>query len=115
MHLSDIEPINKQCFSCCAHPDFSARLEHLNVETAILCGIETHVCVFQTAMDLMQQGLYVHIIADAVASRKPDNTQIGLARLAAAGAIISSTEMFLFELLRTAEHPHFKTLSKLIR
>ncbi len=114
-HLSGIEPINKRCFSCVGHPDFSARLEQLNVETAILCGIETHVCVFQSAMELMQKGLYVHVIADAVASRTPANKHLGLNRMAASGAVISSTEMLLFELLRSAEHPHFKTLSKLIR
>lgn len=114
-HLHDLKPMDKLGFSCCRQPDFSAELERLEIETAILCGIESHVCVFQTAMDLIQKGLYVHVIADAVASRTPENKQIGLDRMNAAGAIVSSTEMLLFELLRTAEHPHFKTLSKLIR
>ena len=114
-HLSGIQPMDKQCFSCCGHPDFSAQLDQLAIETAILCGIESHVCVFQTAMDVIQKGLYVHVVADAVASRKPENKRIGLERMACAGAVISSTEMLLFELLRTADHPHFKTLRKLIR
>ncbi len=114
-HLHGIEPVDKLCFSGCGHPDGAARLEQTGAETAILCGLESHVCVFQTAMDLIQKGLYVHVIADAVASRTPENKQIGLDRMAAAGAVVSSTEMLLFELLRTAEHPHFKTLSKLIR
>lgn len=114
-HLADIEPIDKMSFSCGGAAAFSEKIERLNIETAILCGIETHVCVFQTAMELLQKGLYVQVIADAVASRTDENKQIGLSRMAAAGAVISSTEMLLFELLRTAEHPHFKALSKLIR
>jgi isochorismate hydrolase len=81
----------------------------------VVCGIESHVCVFQTTMDLLEKGLGVHVIADAVSSRTLINKQIGLNRMAAAGAVVSSTEMMLFELLRTAEHEHFRALSKLIR
>lgn len=114
-HLTGVTPIDKLCFSCCGQPAFGAVLERREIEMAILCGIESHVCVFQTAMELMQKGIYVHVIADAVASRTPENKQIGLSRMAAAGAVISSTEMLLFELLRTADHPKFKTLSMLIR
>lgn len=113
--LEGIEPIDKLCFSCCGAPQFADEMERREIETAIVCGIESHVCVFQTAMDLLQKGLYVHVIADATASRTAENKQIGLHRMAAAGAVISSTEMLLFELLRTAEHPQFKGLSKLIR
>ena len=114
-HLEGISPINKRSFSCCGQPEFAAALERGRFETAILCGIESHVCVFQTAMDVMQRGLYVHVIADAVTSRTPENKQIGLTRMAAAGAVVSSTEMLLFELLRTAEHEHFRTLSRLVK
>lgn len=114
-HLADIEPIDKMTFSCGGAAAFSEKIERLNIETAILCGLETHVCVFQTAMELLQKGLYVHVIADATASRTAENKQIGIQRMASAGAVISSTEMLLFELLRTAEHPQFKSLSKLIR
>lgn len=115
IHLDGINPIDKLSFSCCGQPDFILHLEQQAVKTAILCGIESHVCVFQTARDLIQKGLEVHIIADAVASRTPENKQIGLGRIAAAGAVISSTEMLLFELLGTARHDSFRTLSKLIR
>lgn len=114
-HLEGINPMDKMCFSCSGAEGFTAVIERLGIETAILCGIESHVCVFQTAMELLQKGLYVHVIADAVASRTAANKQIGLRRMEAAGAVISSTEMLLFELLRTAEHPQFKKLSKLIR
>jgi len=114
-HLEGIAPIDKISFSCCGQPDFLLHLERQAITTAILCGIESHVCVFQTAMDLIQKGLDVHIIADAVTSRTPENKQIGLGRMATAGAVISSTEMLLFELLGTARHDSFRTLSKLIR
>jgi nicotinamidase-related amidase len=113
--LNGLSPMDKLSFSCCGAPGFAGRLEALHIETAVLCGIESHVCVFQTAMDLLRQGMKVHVIADAVGSRTEENKQIGLARMAAAGVIINSTEMFLFELLRTAEHPKFKELAALIR
>jgi nicotinamidase-related amidase len=113
--LNGLSPMDKLSFSCCGAPGFAGRLEALPVETAVLCGIESHVCVFQTAMDLLRQGMKVHVIADAVSSRTEENKQIGLARMAAGGVIINSTEMFLFELLRTAEHPKFKELAALIR
>lgn len=113
--LNDKTPADKLSFSCCGASDFVKRLASLNVEAAVLCGIESHVCVFQTAMDLLQQGYKVHVIADAVSSRTDQNRQIGISRMASAGAVISSTEMFLFELLRTAEHPKFKELAALIK
>jgi nicotinamidase-related amidase len=108
-------PIDKLSFSCCGAPDFTGRLEALDIEAAVLCGTESHVCVFQTAMDILHRGLKVHVIADAVGSRTEENRQIGLSRMAAAGVVISSTEMFLFELLRSSEHPKFKELAALIR
>lgn len=114
-YLEGLEPMDKFSFSCCGTVGFGQRLDQLKVETTVLCGIETHVCVFQTAMELMQKGMYVHVIADAVSSRTAANKQIGLNRMAASGAVISATEMLLFELLRTARHAQFKTLSRLIR
>jgi nicotinamidase-related amidase len=113
--LQGCTPTDKMSFSCCGAPDFARKLEALDIEAAVLCGIESHVCVFQTAMDVLHQGLKVHVIADAVSSRTEENRQIGLSRMAAAGVIVSSTEMFLFELLRTAEHPKFKELAALIK
>jgi nicotinamidase-related amidase len=113
--LNGLSPMDKLSFSCCGEPDFVRRLESLDVEAVVLCGIESHVCVFQTAMDILHRGLKVQVIADAVSSRTEENNQVGLSRMAANGVIISSTEMFLFELLRTAGHPKFKELAALIR
>jgi nicotinamidase-related amidase len=114
-HLTDIEPINKAAFSCCGAEKFNAGLKELGRNQVLLCGIETHVCIYQTAMDLLRQDFNVSVIADAVSSRTMENKQIALNRLAVEGAKISSTEMALFELLKTAEHPKFRQIAKLIK
>ena len=113
--LTDAEPINKASFSCAGHEPFNAKLEALGRKQVLLCGIETHVCIYQTAMDLLGQGREVTVIADAVSSRAAENKQIALDRLVAEGATIASTEMALFGLLKTAEHPQFKPIAKLVK
>lgn len=113
--LTDDEPIDKASFSCAGHEPFVAQLESLNRRQVLLCGIETHVCIYQTAMDLLGRDFPVTVIADAVSSRTAQNRQIGLDRLAAGGATLASTEMALFELLKTAQHPQFKQIAKLVK
>jgi nicotinamidase-related amidase len=113
--LDGVEPINKSSFSCCGDETFMHKIDQLKLQTVILCGIESHVCVFQTAMDLIQHGLYVHVVADATSSRTSENKDLGISRMAKEGAVITSTEMLLFELLRDANHPKFRQLAKLIK
>jgi nicotinamidase-related amidase len=113
--LEGIESIDKSCFSCCAEEKFTARLDETKSKAAILCGIESHVCVFQTATDLMQKGLDVHVVTDAVSSRTNENKQIGISRMAQEGAVVTSVEMCLFELLKDAKHENFRELVKLIK
>ena len=113
--LEDIEPINKSAFSCSGDEQFNIKLKKLARNQVLLCGIETHVCIYQTAIDLLRQDFNVYVIADAVSSRTLENKQIALNRIAAEGAKISSTEMILFELLKTAEHPQFRQIAKLIK
>jgi len=113
--LADETPIDKASFSCCADEQFASRLDALNRKQILLCGIETHVCIHQTAMDLLGQGCEVAVIADAVSSRTVENKHIALGRLAVEGATIASTEMALFELLKTAKHPQFKPIAKLVK
>jgi nicotinamidase-related amidase len=91
------------------------RLNELARQQVLLCGIETHVCIYQTAVDLLRKGFSVDVIADAVSSRTLENKQIALDRMAAGGINISCTEMALFELLRTAKHPQFKQIASLIK
>ena len=113
--LTDNQPIDKFSFSCCGHDGFNDKLKELRPKQAILCGIEAHVCIYQTAADLLDKDYEVHVIADAVSSRTPANKEIALRRMEADGALISSTEMAMFELLRTAKHEKFKELVKLIK
>jgi nicotinamidase-related amidase len=113
--LTDCEPIDKSSFSCCGEEDFNIRLNESSRQQIILCGIETHVCIYQTALDLHRKGFYVEVVADAVSSRTLENKQIALGRMTAGGINISCTEMALFELLKTAEHLQFKNIAKLIK
>jgi nicotinamidase-related amidase len=113
--LSANEPIDKASFSCWGDEQFRDRLRTAGRREVLLCGIETHVCIYQTALDLLGQDFGVTVIADAVSSRTPENRQIGLDRIARAGAAIASTEMALFELLNTAEHPQFKQIARLVK
>jgi len=113
--LTDIEPINKAAFSCCGADQFRDKLRTMRRNQILLCGIESHVCVYQTAVDLLAKGLVVNVVADAISSRTHENKQIGIERMAASGAAITCVEMALFELLRTAEHPKFRQIAKLIK
>ena len=113
--LTDKEPIDKFSFSCCGQDEFNNKLKELRPKQIILCGIEAHVCIHQTAADLLDKDYQVHVIADATSSRTPANKEIALRRMEAEGVILSSTEMALFELLRTAKHEKFKELTKLIK
>lgn len=113
--LTGIEPINKAAFSCCGEEHFNAMLNELSRKQVLLCGIETHVCIYQTAIDLLRQDFHVEVIADAVSSRALENKQTAINRLASEGAKITCTETALFELLKTAQHPQFKQIARLIK
>lgn len=113
--LTDYEPINKSAFSCCGDETFNNKLNELTQHQIIVCGIETHVCIYQTAIDLLRKGFEVNVIADAVSSRTLENKKIAIEKMTAENVNIYCTEMALFELLRTAEHPHFKEIAKLIK
>lgn len=113
--ISGFAPIEKMAFSACGAPAFLAALQSLNRPNIILCGIEAHVCVLQTCLDLLEHGVNVFVAADAVSSRTPDNAQLGLARMRDAGAVIVSSEMVLFELLKEAGTPQFKQILPLVK
>lgn len=113
--LDDVRPIAKESFSCWANAVFHDRLESLTRRHVVLTGIECHVCVYQTALDLMRSGYTVHLVADAVSSRTRENREIGIAAIQRAGAQITSTEMVLFELLRTAADPKAKDIFKIVK
>jgi nicotinamidase-related amidase len=110
--LPEIEPIDKQIFSCFGSDAFCSALKRLpgNRNTLLLCGMEAHICVMQTALGALREGYIVHVASDAVSSRTEWNWHVGLERMRAAGAIISSTEMIIYELLRSSGAPAFKEL-----
>jgi nicotinamidase-related amidase len=110
--LPDAQPIDKQMFSCFGSDQFCSLLKRLpgNRNTVLLCGMESHICVMQTALGALREGYIVHVASDAVSSRTEWNWKIGLDRMRAAGAVISSTEMILYELLRSSGSPAFKEL-----
>ena len=108
-------PLEKLAFSACGQAGFVAVLKRAKVSEAILCGIEAHVCVTQTCLDLLDRGVRVFVVADAVSSRTPENYRLGVERMRAAGAVIVSTEMVLFELLEQAGTDEFKQVLALIK
>lgn len=110
--LPQAEPIDKQQFSCFGSDVFCSALKRLpgNRNTVLLCGMETHICVMQTALAALRDGYLVHVASDAVGSRAEWNWKIGLERMRSAGAIISSTETIMYELLRSSDSPAFKQL-----
>ncbi|GAC1319892.1 MAG: hydrolase [Isosphaeraceae bacterium] len=106
---------DKVRFDCCSIPSVPDRLQHLGVRHVALAGIETHVCVAQTALELLRLGYLVQIPADAVASRHEPDWEFALRRLERAGAIVTTTEAILFEWIGGADHPRFKIISDLIK
>jgi len=112
---SSFDPIEKISFSCCGEPDFSERLRKTGKKNIIIAGIETHVCVLQTGIDLINEGYQPVIVEDCVSSRRKTDKQVALRRLLYEGAIISTFESVLFELLQKAGTEEFKTISKLVK
>ena len=113
--LTDHQPINKSAFSCCGHEDFNKKLNALDRRNVLLCGIETHICIYQTALDLLQSPLVPIVIADATSSRTLENKHIALENLRAKQVEITTTEMLLFQLLKSADHQNFKQIAKLVK
>lgn len=107
--------LHKMTFSSCGDEHFIAAVRKLGRKQLIVVGSETHVCVLQTVLDLLDQGYHVHLVRDAVISRKKENWRVGVNVAAAAGAVVTSTETALFQLMKVAGTEQFKKLSKLIR
>jgi nicotinamidase-related amidase len=113
--LSAFEPINKACFSAWKSEDFRSKLSDSDCSQVVLCGIESHICIYQTARDLLVNKFQVEVVADAVSSRTPENKAVGLDRIKGLGGQVTSVEMVLFDLLETAENSAFRALAQLIK
>jgi nicotinamidase-related amidase len=105
----------KTSFHCCAIPQFLEQLYGRNIRHVTVAGIEAHVCVAQTALELLDLGFRVQVPADAVASRRAIDWEFGLRRLEHAGAVVSSTESALFEWTERSDRPEFKAISEIIK
>jgi len=112
---SDAIRIEKTAFSCCAADNFNDILKGTSRNQIVIVGQETHVCILQTALDLLQQGYQVHILEDAVCSRKAEHKRYALQRMQQHGMTISNSESVLFEWLKHARHEHFSAISQLLR
>ncbi|NKB65838.1 MAG: isochorismatase family protein [Candidatus Latescibacteria bacterium] len=109
------KPLAKRCFSAWGQSQFQLQLRASGRRQVLLAGIETHICVYQTARDLLAQGFRVEVVADAVSSRSAANKQLGLNKMQGLGAVPTSVETALFELLGQAGDPVFKTIAKLVK
>lgn len=113
--LRGMEPLVKNTFSCCDNQSFVNKLKATNCHQVLLAGMETHVCVYQTAADLIAGGFEVHLVADAVSSRTLEDKQIGIEAIKSMGARLTSVEMCLFEMLKVAEGEKFKKIIQIVK
>jgi nicotinamidase-related amidase len=113
--LPAYKPIEKMTFDCCGQPAFLETLKGHGKKTVILTGMETHICVLQTCVGLLQGGINVHVVQDAVCSRTEGNWHTGIEYMRDAGAVVTCTETVLFQLLKVAGTEEFKAISKRIK
>lgn len=113
--IKDFNPIEKRDFSCCDEANVSAEIEKSGAKDVIICGIESHVCVLQTAIDLKEAGYTPVVVMDCISSRNIDNVDLAAERFRYEGIMMTSYESILFELTRSAGAPEFKAISKLVK
>ncbi len=111
----DFEYIEKTAFSSCGATSFMEKLRATGATQIVLCGLETHVCINQTAHDLLNENFQVHLLQDCVGSRFTSDKEIALRKMQASGVISSSVEMALFELMRDAKHEQFRAIQEIIK
>ena len=113
--ISGFSPIEKETFSACGAEGLVTAIQSRGIRDVLLCGMEAHICVLNTCLDLLGNGFSVFVVADAVSARKPENARLAFERMRDAGAVIVSTEMVLFELLGRARTEEFKQVQALVK
>jgi nicotinamidase-related amidase len=115
--IPELQPLDKTSFGCFGDSEFQRHLKNAapQANTLLVAGIESHICVTQTVLGALEAGYLVHVAADATSSRTAENWQIGLKRMERAGAVISSTEMMVYELLARSDTAEFKAILPLIK
>ena len=113
--INNFSFIEKRDFSCCGEPEFLSQLKSSGAKNVIICGIESHVCVLQTAIDLKEAGLNPIIVADCISSRKGTDFKYAIERFKHEGIMLATYESVLFELTRSSKAEEFKIISKLVK
>ena len=113
--LGDFEPVEKISFSCCGDAGFIRKLEKSGKKDILVIGIEAHICVQQTVLDLLEKGYNVYVIVDCIGSRFEKDRCYAERRMEKAGAVLTTAESVLFELLKSADHPKRKEISNLVK
>ena len=113
--LSSYEPIQKIHFNCCEVDVFNERLDASGLKNIIITGVESHICVFQTCISILEKGYQVHVPQDAVDSRTDENWRVGLGLMEKAGAVITSTETIIYQILKKGGTREFKEMHNLIK
>ncbi|MFT5387967.1 MAG: nicotinamidase-related amidase [Candidatus Omnitrophota bacterium] len=114
-HLQEIDPITKRTFSCCGEQKFIKSLSELNRNNIIVVGMEAHVCVYQTVYDLISKNYIVKVVKDAVSSRNEDDYNIAMHHMDQCKAQMTTTEMILCELIKSADHERFKDIMAFLK
>lgn len=114
-NLNKYEPIEKVTFSCCKENKFINKLKEVNKKNIIICGMETHVCVQQTSLELVELGFRVYVIGDATCSRRKESWKFSLHRIRAGGAVVTTAESVIFELLESSNQPEFKDILSILK
>lgn len=107
--------IEKVSFGCCGEPNFLAAIKETGRSQVIVTGMEAHVCVYQTVLGLLEEGYHVHLVRDAICSRNKIDFLAGIANAAQAGAVATTAETVLFQMLKQSTHEQFKAISKLVK
>ena len=107
--------IEKVSFGCCGEPNFLAALKDLGRSQVIIAGMEAHVCVYQTVLGLLEDGYHVHLLRDAICSRNKTDYLSGMDNAAQAGAVVTTAETVLFQMLQKSTHAQFRAVSKLVK
>lgn len=113
--VNDFSFIEKRDFSCCGEPEVMMQLNMTGAKNIIVCGIESHVCILQTVLDLKENGFNPVVVTDAISSRKPFSIETAKERFRFEGVMMTSVESLLFELTRSSAAPEFKIISKLVK
>ncbi len=113
--LENCYPIEKISFSCCDEPVYREALKQSGRDKVIICGIEAHVCVLQTVIDLVESGYHPVVVSDCISSRNPEDKRWAIERMRTGGAIVTTCESILFELTRVAGSDEFKAISRLVK